>query len=248
MKISWVILTFNRAEVVLECFKYNLRTAGRKIDEIIWVDNGSSDLTRPYMTGMSPDVSILNSKNLGVAKGYNRGIVLATGTHIVITGCDRKMPLNWAYTFEKYFNEIPNTGLISCYSKSLEVVNERKRGAQININGLEIIPSMPMEAKCFPRELLKDTGHLREDFGLYGHEDLEWGHRVERVCLEKNLLTYTIPGFVAEHFGTEGSSNYNGEDTRDYHEFKKLECQNPSKEFLMSNCRKENWPYYTPYV
>lgn len=243
MKISWVILTFNRSKIVQECFNYNFKNSGRKIDEIIWVDNGSSE-----SISIDADVSIRNKTNLGVAKGYNRGIVLATGSHIAITGCDRKMPVGWASTFEKYFNQISNTGLISCYSKPIEKVNERKRANCISVNGLEIIPSMPMEAKCFPRALLKESGHLREDFGLYGHEDLEWGHRVERVCEDSGLLTYTIPNFVSQHFGSEGSENFNGVDSREYHEFKQNESRAPEKERLMSWCRERNWPYYTPYV
>jgi GT2 family glycosyltransferase len=251
MKFSLVVLTYNRAKTVRESMEHNLSNAGRMIDEIIHVDNGSTDDVCQVMQEFKPDVTILNKTNLGVAKGYNRGVVLATGSHIVINGCDRKMPDNWLATYEKYFETIPSTGVISCYSQPMDKISERNRssdGKQETMNGLEIHRAMPMGAKCFPRELLRDVGHLREDFGLYGHEDVEWGYRFERVCQEKWLMSYIIPGFQAEHMGSEGIKEYNGIDKPDYHAFKQTEATDPAKEELMTKCRNEGFLYYTPYV
>lgn len=248
MKLSLVVLTFNRGETVREVMGHNLKNAGRKIDELIWVDNGSHDCVGEVMWKLEPDVTVINRENLGVAKGYNRGIVLATGTHIIITGCDRFMPDGWASTFQKYFESIPQTGLISCYSQPIEKVPERIRHNIELVNGLPIQKAMPMEAKCFPREIIRDAGHLREDFGLYGWEDVEWSHRVERVCAEKGLITYTIPDFISKHQGTEGVSPYDGVDNRDYHEFKRRESNDPHKAEMMNRCRMEGWKYYSPYV
>lgn len=251
LKFSLVVLTFNRGKTVLESMRHNLSNAGYPLDEIIWVDNGSTDDVVAGMQSFIPAVSILNERNLGVAKGYNRGTVLATGTHIVINGCDRKMPDGWLATYEKYFRKIQNTGVISCYSQPMNKVSERDRssnGQSEIIEGLEIHRAMPMGAKCFPRELLRSVGHLREDFGLYGWEDVEWGYRFERVCREKSLITYTIPGFMAEHMGSEGIKEYNGIDDFDYHAFKQKEATDPEKQKLMSKCAAEGYAYYSPYV
>ncbi|UOF82070.1 putative glycosyltransferase [Caudoviricetes sp.] len=247
-KLSWVILTYNRADMVKEAVSHNLLNAGHDIDEIIWVDNGSTDSVRDVMSKFNPDVSILNHENLGVAKGYNRGVVLATGSHIVITGCDRIMPDNWAKRFRECFEKISNTALVSCYSQPLDKVPERRRDTHKNIDGIEIIPAMPMEAKCFPREILKDVGHIREDFGLYGWEDVEWGNRFERVAKEKGLLTYTLPDFTAVHLGNEGCEVFNKKEDPEYHAFKQKESGDPRKGEVMAKCRAENYPYYTPYV
>lgn len=248
MKISWVVLTFNRAVIVDKAMTHNFEICGRKPDELIWVDNGSRDGVRDVMKNFNPDVAILNRENLGVAKGYNRGIVLATGDWVVITGCDMLMPKNWLATFAEYVEKIPNTGVACMYSVTPDKVPERIRGEKNVINGLPIIPAIPIERRIFRRELIQKAGHLREDFGLYGYEDCEAAFRYERVCKENGWLTYVIPDQIAEHLGTEGISDFNGLDSKDYHEFKRRECRNPAKEEKFRWCNENKFPYYTPYV
>jgi GT2 family glycosyltransferase len=252
LKISWVILTLNRAQTVAQSYVHNLEQAGAPIDELIWVDNGSShseylQLERLFKCA---DVKVRNIQNLGVAKGYNRGIVLATGDLIAITGCDRFMPMHWLKTMVNYFETIPQTGVISVYSKPPETMPERfKHRVPIeeDYNGLPIIQAMPMGAKMFRRELLKDVGHLREDFGLYGWEDVEWGYRAQRILAEKNLLSYIIPNFLAVHSGSEGIKDFNGLDNEDYHAFKQREANDPKKAERMEWCRDNGFQHYSPF-
>ena len=251
MKLSWVILTFNRKETVEKAVLHNLANSGRQIDELIWVDNGSTDGVRDFMKSIDPDISILNKTNLGVSKGYNRGYAMATGTHVCITGCDRIMPDDWAKTFEKYFEAIPNTGIISCYSWGLDHVPERRRRSDKSdeiINGLPITHAMPFEARILKRDLFRKIGYLHEGFGLYGHEDNHWGARAEKICDADGLLYYIIPGMKAEHLGCEGNVAYNGGDPKAYHEFKQRECKDDRKVRLLDKLRKEDWPYVNPYA
>lgn len=255
MKVSWLLLTYNRAEKVQRAVTHNMRTAGRKWDELIWVDNGSSDGVRSVMSALKPDVSVLHDRNLGVAPGYNRAMVLATGTHLVITGCDMLMPEGWLDTFCRYFEAIPETGVASIYSGPLSDLPERARKGKgrgdwqrEERNGLPFIHAMPIGRRMFRRELLRDAGYLREDFGLYGWEDCEWGRRVERVCDEQGLLYYVIPDQIAEHLGTEGIHGYDGKDEREYHAFKQRESNDPAKQAVLRRCETENYPYWSPYV
>lgn len=247
MKISLVVLTFNRAETVAKAMRHNFANAGAPIDEFIWVDNGSTDHTHDVMTSFEPDISVLHSKNLGVAKGYNHGYVLATGDWIVITGCDMLMPDNWLLTMKEYIEKIPDTGIACMYSQPIEKVPERIRGDRMSINGLELIPALPFGRRIVRRDLFKDIGYLREDFGLYGWEDVEWGERALRVCYEKGLRSYTIPNQVAEHLGTEGVKMHDGKDPEEYHAFKRAEVQDPKKQEVMNRCRAEGFKYYTPF-
>jgi GT2 family glycosyltransferase len=253
-KISWVILTYNRGDTVQRSIRHNLNNCGHGIDEIIWVDNGSeSEEFNKIVPAfpVPPDVVVQNRENLGVAKGYNRGIILATGDLIVITGCDRLMPDRWLAKMVEHFEKIPETGIISVYSQPPEVVPERfKNDVAITEerNGLDIIPAMPMGAKMFRRSLLKFAGHLREDFGLYGWEDVEWGFRLRRVLEEQKQISYILPNFLAEHLGSEGIKEFNGKDGEDYHAFKQREAHDPRKSELLAWCKDNEYPYYTPYV
>jgi GT2 family glycosyltransferase len=262
MKISWVILTHNRFDIVDQALAHNYKVCGDKkslLNEIIWVDNGTQNVHLNDLSFINSlaDIKILNQSNLGVAKGYNRGISIATGDYIVITGCDRLMPENWLKTWIDHIEFIHNTGIISCYSKPIEHVPERYRGRKPDLEGTQeceihedrfIVQAMPIEAKIFSRALHHQIGYLREDFGLYGWEDVEWGLRAERVTKELGLINYIIPGMIAQHLGTEGTQEWDGKEDKAYHEFKKIQCEDPNKKELMEKCRKENYPYYNPYI
>jgi GT2 family glycosyltransferase len=204
------------------------------------------------MLSYHPDCFVRFPTNLGVAVGYNTAMFQATQELIVITGCDMLMPKNWLRTFKQYHEEIENTGIACMYSKPLLQVPERARPSigfweRKRCNDLEYIPAMPIERRAFKKSLLEKIGYLREDFGLYGWEDVEWSHRAERVCKELNLLTYVIPDMKPKHLGTEGADPFDGQDSPEYHAFKLKEASCPKKQALMKWCRENNYPYYNPY-
>lgn len=229
MKISWLILTYNRPETVRRAMRWNMANAGAECDEIVWVDNGSESIwdIGPPMT--LSDVVIQHNENLGVAKGYNRAMALSTGTHMVITGCDRLMPDNWLKIFKTEFEKDPALDAACMWEKPY---SERF------YRGLPL----PMGARMFSRRILKLAGYLREDFGLYGWEDVEWAHRVCHATLKIKLLPQ-----MPRHFGSEGIEAYNGMDPPEYHAFKAKEARDPKKKELFERCRREGFPYYSPY-
>jgi glycosyltransferase involved in cell wall biosynthesis len=246
MRISLIILTFNRAEFVRRAVAHNLANANHPIDELIWVDNGSTDHVRDVMREHGPDVCVLNKTNLGVAKGYNRGFALATGDYILITGCDMLMPDGWLAAFRAYLIAIPNTG-VACMFHPTRAAELGDR--VLHASGLAYQACTPWGRRIVSRELLtKKIGYLREDFGLYGWEDVEWGERAARVCREENLLTYSIPGFVPKHLGTEGVRAHDGKDAADYHAFKRREAVDPAKKATLERCRALGHPYFNPYA
>lgn len=246
MKISLVVLTFNRAETVARAVAHNIANAGRKIDELVWVDNGSTDGVRDVMRGFNPDVSILHAENLGVAKGYNRGFAVSGGDWIVLTGCDMLMPDGWLATMERYAESLPSTDIVAMYSVPFEQCRERLYGEMLTSpDGLPYQRALPMGRRMMRRDVLSRAGYLREDFGLYGWEDVEWARR----CVARGLFCYAVPGMVAEHLGTEGVRMFKpGGDPQGYHEFKKAEVSDPAKLQLMARCEDQGYPYYNPYA
>ncbi len=252
MKISWVILTHNREDVVKKCFRHNYLNCGinHRNLEIITVDNGSF----PYFGDKNPpqlfaEISILNRENLGVAKGYNRGLAMATGDYIVITGCDRIMPEGWLKTWLEYMEKIPHTGIISCYSKTNDKVPERIHGNRTIMIGSAVsyTRAIPMEARILSRDLFRKIGYFHEGLGLYAWEDILWSERAEKVTKELGLINYIIPGMVAEHLGDEGCDEYTGIDPKSYHDFKRKESQDPAKQKVCEEYRAAGHPYINPY-
>lgn len=253
MKVSWVILTFNRFNTVRKSFKHNLDFMGTGITsdslEIIWVDNGSHEDKNDMLLNELADVKIFNKFNLGVAKGYNRGMAMATGDLIAITGCDRLMPKNWLRNALDAHIQIPGTGIVSYFSKLIADVPERTLGPSNVIQGIEIQPALPLEAKIFSKKLQSEIGYFKEDLGLYGWEDVLWAERAEQVCLNLALLNYTLPGQIAQHLGDEGIHEWkNGGDDKAYHEFKRKEALDPRKKEICEEHRRQGFPYYNPYI
>ncbi len=232
-----------------------MANAGDTWEEVIHVDNGSIEsVANEVYELLEPDVTILNKENLGVAKGYNRGLGLATKDYIVITGCDMLMPDNWLKTFKDYVTAIPNTGVACIYSKPLD---ECKSRARKSVDGewsydtvchMPIAHAMPIERRIFRRALLSEFGYFPEDFGLYSWDDVAWAHRAEMICDRLDLLYYVIPGMTAVHLGTEGVEIADGKDEPAYHQMKKNEAEDEQKIFTLNRRRKQNWPKFTPYL
>src|SRR5262245_4723453 len=114
MRISWIVLTHDRRDLLERMMAHNVAHAGCHIDELIWVDNGSDAGVHEVMRAYDPAVSILNKVNLGVAKGWNRGLALATGDYVVSTDSDMLLPSGWLATFRTYLAGIPRTG-VACF-------------------------------------------------------------------------------------------------------------------------------------
>ncbi len=249
IKPSLVLLTYNRRNAVERSLTANLASAGYPLHEIIHVDNGSyQGYADWFAEAFKPAVQIRNRENLGVAKGYNRGMLLATGSHIVITGCDRIMPDKWLLKFVEAFEAIPNTGVISMYSDPIDdkdTENSRMRSQQENKNGIEIRRAIPFEARMHSRDLLNKAGFFREDFGLYGYEDCEWAERVERVTFRHGLINYILPDLgLAHHLPDDEHFNITADQT--YKQFKRAEACEEKME-LVRRCNAQGSPYYNPY-
>lgn len=248
MKVSLIILTFNRADTVKGAVGHNLEVARYPVHELIHVDNGSTDNVREVMDVFGPRTKVYHSTNRGVSRGYNAGYAMATGDFVCITGCDRIMPDGWLAAWVDCFEKIPNTGIISCYSCDISHVPERNRGFPSVIADIPIQPCMPLEARIMRRELFLEIGYLDEGFGLYAREDLCWAERAEKILTEKGLLSYTLPHFQAQHLGTEGVNEWDGKDHKLYHDFKRREVDNPASEARLVWNRANHYPKHNPFA
>lgn len=240
ISVSLVILTMNRKATVDRSLKANIKNAGYPIREIIHVDNGSEDgFVEWFKREFNPSVQISHRDNLGVAKGYNRGLLMATSSHIAITGCDRLMPPMWLLSWVDALERVPNTGVISLYSDAINHSDRFKEDSKL-INGVKIRIAPACEARIHSRRLLLEVGFMREDFGLYGYEDCEWLDRVERYTRELGLINYILPDLgIAKHLEEENNGQYK--------EMKVKQGEDPRKPRLVQLCHSFGSPYYNPY-
>jgi len=92
---------------------------------------------------------------------------------------------------------------------------------------------------AYKKECFTKYGYLREDFGLYGRDEEEYGSRIN--CRIKMV---EIEG--AKHYGVQGSEEYNKNEEYEYWKMKNEETNNKEKLAKLKELtiKKE---YYNPY-
>jgi GT2 family glycosyltransferase len=243
ISVSLVILTWNRWTSVSTSLATNLARAEYPVHEIIHVDNGSiPGFTERFRDRFHPAVQVLHKENQGVARGYNRGLAMASGSHVVITGCDRVLPDGWLKTWVKCFETVPETGAVACYTGPYE---ERMRGHPTNRGDLTIQRAIPVEARMHSRAFLHLVGYFREDFGLYGFEDAEWSDRAEKRAQENGLQNYIVHDMPKAVHLLDNDFEPLKPDA--YAEWKKQIHPDPWNRALWIGCHQQNSPYYNPF-
>ena len=87
MKVSVVIPTYNRAELVQEAIASVLEQSYRDV-EIIVIDDGSTDCTEPALKRFSSEICYVKQENRGVNAARNHAIALAQGQYIALLDSD----------------------------------------------------------------------------------------------------------------------------------------------------------------
>ena len=205
-----VIPTWNRRDLLLNLFE-SLRAQTRPFDEIIVVDNGSTDDSAELAERAGAKVLRLG-RNMGFAAAVNRGIEAAETDWVAILNNDVTLEPDW---LEKLLAEPEDawfaTGkILQAADRSLVdgAFDEISRGACASRcgsgkpdgptwNQVRRIRLAPMTAAIFRRQLFRDVGLLDETFGSY-MEDVEFGLR----CAMAGREGLYVPSAIAYHRGS----------------------------------------------
>ena len=74
-KVIAVVVTYNRQALLAQCISA-LRKQTRKVDNILVINNGSTDQTETWLSNQ-PDIDLITQENLGGAGGFYTGIKTA---------------------------------------------------------------------------------------------------------------------------------------------------------------------------
>lgn len=243
MRISHVILTMNRGNIVRECYPHNLANCGRKPDEIVWVDNGSTDGTAEYAKA-NADICVLNKKNLGMAHGFNTAYALATGDMIVMMGAYSKAPDNWLHAMEQVYESSKADG-VCIFHDPVGKEPDRYRGnmdEEVH-NGYTCRQTLLLEAQLFPKSNLDKYGYFDEALDPYWPCDVEYCFR----CDNYGARALAIIGMTVQHCGRGDDiepfmPNPNGEGMLPYHEWKKaIQWRKEVHDYINSRSQA-GWP------
>lgn len=93
MTISAIVRAYNEAATVPACL-YSLRAQTRPPDEILLVNNASTDDTHAVGSTI-PGVRVLDEPAKGLVRARETGRLAARGTHLAFIDADCRAPLRW---------------------------------------------------------------------------------------------------------------------------------------------------------
>jgi glycosyltransferase involved in cell wall biosynthesis len=112
MTISVVIPAYNEEKDIGECIKSVLANAPENLEEIIVVNNASTDKTQEAALAF-PEVRVLSEPQKGLTKARQRALLEAKGELLAFIDADNLVPKNWFKIINKEFAANPKLVCLS---------------------------------------------------------------------------------------------------------------------------------------
>ena len=197
--------------------------ASDSCDEIIIVDNASTDNSISQISKIYPGIQIIKNKlNTGYGHAANQGIASGKGEYFLICNNDITLPLNIFKNFEELFLKEPRAGIISGQQTNLEGVIIRTSSNRPSLlsefDGIgridhnkdpdKITEVGILRGACLGvrKEMINEIGGYDEDFFFY-FEDTEWCLRAQnndwKVILHPKIKIPHIGGSSSNEFYSE---------------------------------------------
>ena len=203
-KVATVIVTFNNSEG-LDKLLTSLQLQEFQVNEIIVIDNASSDNTNALIKGKYPGLTyFLMNENLGSAGGYYEGIKYASSKNDLIWILDDDMSV------------FPNT-LLKLVETFKKLEPKGKLGAvrcTVKPDAREFFESddFAWRGTLISSSITKEIGYPNKDYYLYA-EDLEYSTRIKKagykiyysslskmIFSRPNQAVYTVAGLKVSFY------------------------------------------------
>jgi len=111
--VSVVIVVWNAKKYVIECLESLREYCHDFCDDVIIVDNASTDGTPELIAKMFPEFRLIrNLENLGFAKANNIGIAQCSGQYVCLVNSDVKFTSDCFSPMLKFLSENPGVGMV----------------------------------------------------------------------------------------------------------------------------------------
>jgi GT2 family glycosyltransferase len=208
--VAAVVVTYNRIELLKKCIQ-SLREQTRKLDEIIVVNNSSTDGTLDWLNSQN-DLTIITQPNSGSAGGQYTGIKTVYEKGYDWIWClDHDIEVK-NDALEKFYQSKsindPNLGFLTStiYHTdgalsfiNLPYLDSELRIIQLFINDYDLpIISASFGSTMFPLNVVAKVGLPLSDFFIWG-DDVEYTFRI----IESGYKGYLVRASEAKHYQPE---------------------------------------------
>jgi hypothetical protein len=213
-RVSVVIPAYNAARFLPEAID-SVRRQTCPVDEIIVVDDGSTDDTKQVIGALGAGITYLRQANAGVSAARNRGIGIASGEIIAFLDADDCWLPQKVEHQTRVFAENPRAGLVAADRAEIDAEGNlildslfRKQGLHdlfAGLNGRPIpdalshlvrINFIPTSSAMVRKAALEKVGGF--DTTIRYGEDLELWARIaaeyDVICLAQVLIRYRQHG------------------------------------------------------
>ncbi len=220
--ISVIVPTYNGIGYIADCLD-SLRKQIRKPDEVIVVDDGSTDGTAGKIEKSYPEVACVRlESNRGFAAAVNEGIRRSSGTYVALLNNDTRADESWLRELEKTLDEQPEVGF--CSSKMVfadrpGVINSigigfTRAGMAVDVgygqqDGESFARSRPVFGACAGAAMYRKA--MLDDIGLFDEDLFMWYEDVD-LSFRAQLAGYTcvyVPTALIHHVGGGTASSNN---------------------------------------
>ena len=211
VRCSVIVLNFNEREVLLDCIASIAGAVGSD-DEIIVVDNGSSDGSADAVAEAFPEVRLVRLPVNRYIFGLNDGLAVARGRFVAFCNNDMKVEEDFVRAAIPLFAQ-PDVFAVCARVLDRRGAEQGTRTAGVWKHGLlfyEPLPHAETPTACFfavggqsffRRDMLVSLGSIDELLWPMYHEDIELSYRAWKAGYR---IAYA-PGSVCHHLGGQTS-------------------------------------------
>ncbi len=179
-----IIPVWNQPESTKECIDSIRRNTGYP-HSLIVVDNGSSERTREYLTGLKKEMPgfnlIRNETNLGFVKAVNQGMHLSTSPYLCLMNNDTVATSGWLEEMVGVMDANPGAGIVNPSSNTFGQTEEY--AASLSRFSLKTQELYSARGFCMliKKEVIDTIGIFDESFSMGYFEETDFSYRARKA-------------------------------------------------------------------
>src|SRR5206468_4844357 len=236
-RVSLVIAVYNQLVHTMRCLESILRLPNN-VDEIIIVDNASTDSTPEYLKGIDGVTVIRNTTNLGCAKAWNQGIRASRGEVVGILSNDIVVPSGWLPALLRFMEQTGH-GIVSPAAREGLLDYNLEQYAAGFVRRCAGASRSTIYGACMliDRKVFDRVGLFDEGFSYGGCEDVDFLWR----ALESGFSVGTTRAVLIHHFGMVTQEAIKGMGQNDYPEADQSHFMRKWKRTVRGNWIHRRW-------